>query len=670
MANNETIPEREEAMVAMAEAAVAIQHEYIHGDDQKDVATESGQVPTIAKQARLGAEKVTAVLEEAAVQGAGALPYPSIEIGLVHTPDDGLFSVLSADDRELTILYQRVDGAAVERKRSYSAKRVDDVEDSTLFAVEAAVARSLDEDYPIAITDALMGLIFGIHKAGVVHAILDRLPGLSHFGDYAWVVHDANDTVLLGFKWSGEVVVYPSVEAAVPTGFAWNEGSVGQRDIFTLIGGVPYQLTSSGDNTSPQVIAGQVHYVERNGTVRSRAVPLPVAGSTAPFVGKIIHIIFLGQSLACGIGSGAPVTTQPSAANRVFTLKAGVQLVDEAGVLTSDMVAPFTPLMANVAKEPPCLQVGAALNRNRSLPADAGLLISNHARGAQGIRTLNKGTIPYQNSLTAITAAKAECDAKGLPYSVPCICWNQGQHDGGMAAGVYYDLLVQLQKDYEADIQAILGKPVRVPMIITQMSNWTAPVYNRAFSNIPHEQFQVSLDFPDRFVVAGPQYWLPSNNDGIHLPAKSYARDGTALSGAIDAVIEGKKWQPTACFSAVREGTTVTLRFHVPHGPLVIDTLNVTDPGNLGIRWIDSTSSVSVIGVELEGYDTLRVTLSGEPTGVAPMIGIADIGVAGNRAGPDTGPRTCIRDNSPSLDAFGVPVYNWACHQRIAVTSV
>lgn len=60
-------------------AASAKQHGYVHGDDQFDVETESGPVPSIAKQARLSREK-TAVLEaELANPALGAkkvvLPY-------------------------------------------------------------------------------------------------------------------------------------------------------------------------------------------------------------------------------------------------------------------------------------------------------------------------------------------------------------------------------------------------------------------------------------------------------------------------------------------------------------------------------------------------------------------------------------------------------------------
>lgn len=52
-------------------AASEKQHEYIHGDDQADVFTESGFVPTIAKQARLSAELTAGLSGELADPGIG-----------------------------------------------------------------------------------------------------------------------------------------------------------------------------------------------------------------------------------------------------------------------------------------------------------------------------------------------------------------------------------------------------------------------------------------------------------------------------------------------------------------------------------------------------------------------------------------------------------------------
>ncbi|PTV57983.1 hypothetical protein [Pseudomonas putida] len=597
----------------------------------------------------------------------GAMPYASVALGLAGTADGTNFSVLSSADDEYVNVYRNEAGSAMFVDTYPNAKKVKQVQDSTQFAVETAPPRNMSETHPWALTDELLRVILGVRTDGVVDAILDRLPGLSLVGDFAWALCDQNDTVILGIKWSGEVVFYqPPASAA--TSMAWVEGAQGQRDVWVLSNGIPYQLTSDGDNSEPLLSSGVVNYLRRYNTVSAQSAQVPAAGSVAGYVNKLLHILFNGQSLMRGIGSGAPITTQPPAANRLLTLNDGVQLADETGTLTTSMVAPFKPLTAR-SLETPALQTAANINRNRGLPANCGLLTSDHSRGAQGITSLNKGTIPYNNSITAATAAKAEADRLGYAYEIPFVGWNQGQHDGGMAAGVYIGHLLQLQIDYDADLRAVSGQLSTIPMLLTQMSNWTAPSYNRSFSNIPHEQLQAALENPDKFVMAGPQYSLPSNADGIHLPAASYARDGVMVARAARAIINKRPWLPLHCLSAERAGVTVDLRFHVPTGPLVIDTVNVLDPGFYGLRWIDSTSSATVTKVEKTGYDTLRLTLSNEPTGTDQMVGIADIGVAGSRAGPTTGPRTCIRDSAPDLDATGTPVYNWACHQRIQVTN-
>ncbi|WJD60568.1 hypothetical protein [Pseudomonas kurunegalensis] len=597
----------------------------------------------------------------------GAMPYASVALGLAGTTEGTNFSVLSSADDEYVNVYRKSAGVAVFVDTYPNAKKVKQVQDSTQFAVETAPPRNMSETHPWALTDELLRVILGVRTDGIVDAILDRMPGLSLVGDFAWALCDQNDTVILGIKWSGEVVFYqPPASAA--TSMAWVEGAPGQRDVWVLSNGIPYQLTSDGDNSEPLLSSGVVNYLRRYNTVSAQSAQVPSAGSVAGYVTKLLHILFNGQSLMRGIGSGAAITTQPPAANRLLTLNDGVQLADETGTLSAGMVAPFKPLTAR-SLESPALQAAANINRNRGLPANCGLLTSDHSRGAQGITSLNKGTIPYNNSITAATAAKVEADRLGYGYEIPFVGWNQGQHDGGMAAGVYIGHLLQLQTDYDADLRAVSGQLNTIPMLLTQMSNWTAPAYNRSFSNIPHEQLQAALENPEKFVMAGPQYSLPSNTDGIHLPAASYARDGVMVARAARAIINKRIWLPLHCLSAKRTGVTVDLRFHVPTGPLVIDTVNVLDPGFYGLRWIDSTSSATVTKVEKTGFDTLRLTLSNEPTGTGQMVGIADIGVAGSRAGPTTGARTCIRDSAPDLDATGTPVYNWACHQRIQVTN-
>ncbi|MCK1791155.1 hypothetical protein [Pseudomonas violetae] len=97
------------------------QHEIVNGNALTDVLTESGPIPTLAKQAVLAQEKVTSALSEVALQMAGAMTYATTAQGLAGTNNGGYFSVPSPLDLETSILYKNAAGVAVETKRTPSA---------------------------------------------------------------------------------------------------------------------------------------------------------------------------------------------------------------------------------------------------------------------------------------------------------------------------------------------------------------------------------------------------------------------------------------------------------------------------------------------------------------------------------------------------------------------
>jgi hypothetical protein len=121
MANNETIAEREEAMVSQAEADAGLLHQVIHGGSEVLVPTEGGMVPSLANQAVQAEAKVTAVLEEVASQLAGSATYTSIEKALVSTGHGAIFGVLSPSNKEYVLIYENVDNVAVPTGKSYSS---------------------------------------------------------------------------------------------------------------------------------------------------------------------------------------------------------------------------------------------------------------------------------------------------------------------------------------------------------------------------------------------------------------------------------------------------------------------------------------------------------------------------------------------------------------------
>lgn len=132
MANNETIAEREEAMVSKAEAATEKLYQVIHGDEQTDVVMESGLVPTLAKQARLYAEAIPDAVGELSAQMADGRVHSTVEAGLNITANGQSFYVENADPLISRSLYVRVDAG--------NARHVSD--DPNLEAVKALIAAS------------------------------------------------------------------------------------------------------------------------------------------------------------------------------------------------------------------------------------------------------------------------------------------------------------------------------------------------------------------------------------------------------------------------------------------------------------------------------------------------------------------------------------------------
>jgi lysophospholipase L1-like esterase len=130
---------------ALASASAQTQRQIVNGDELTDVPTESGLVPTLAKQAVQAQEKVTSALVEVASQMAGAMTYESTAVGLLHTVDKGYFSVPSPASKELLLLYRNMAGVAVYEDSYPNATAVNDVlglisPSSSVPAIGASVA--------------------------------------------------------------------------------------------------------------------------------------------------------------------------------------------------------------------------------------------------------------------------------------------------------------------------------------------------------------------------------------------------------------------------------------------------------------------------------------------------------------------------------------------------
>lgn len=109
---------------AQAKTSAGKQHEYINGSTTDDVLTESGLVPTLAKQAVLGQAKITAALEEVASQLSGSMTFTTTAKGILATNPGALFGVLSPSNKEYVLIYENVAGVAVATGKSYPSAEI------------------------------------------------------------------------------------------------------------------------------------------------------------------------------------------------------------------------------------------------------------------------------------------------------------------------------------------------------------------------------------------------------------------------------------------------------------------------------------------------------------------------------------------------------------------
>jgi hypothetical protein len=368
------------------------------------------------------------------------------------------------------------------------------------------------------------------------------------------------------------------------------------------------------------------------------------------------HLLLTGQSLSVGALSAVVSATQPFE-NVMFSngVRAGA-----AGL------AGFAPLVeAWDGSQGETIASGFA-NLLTSLTGGAGAglrsLVSAHGVGGQPYAALRKGTAPYAAGLAQVAAGASLAAQAGDAYAVRAVAVVHGESDHAQHNERYTEDLLAWQSDYEADVQAATGQALPVPMFACQMSSFTK--YGAATSSIPLQQLAAAEARPDRFFVVGPKYMLPYVADGVHLTGEGERWLGELYAKAWRRVlVDGERWRPLSPRRVERDGATVRVRFWVPAPPLVIDTTTITDPGARGFRFTDTSATPpTIVAVELEGDDTVRLTLSAVPTGGNRRVHYAMFGDPGAAAGPTTGARGNLRDSDATPSLGGYALANWCVH--------
>lgn len=392
--------------------------------------------------------------------------------------------------------------------------------------------------------------------------------------------------------------------------------------------------------------------------------PSPDMKPAFPFL-AVNHLLCTGQSLSIGSGGTPALSLEQPFKNQMFSagvIPGGTGLTALAPLVEAKvetMSSGLANLVTQLARD--------EVLKGATPPEDShDLLVSCHGVGGQPYSALKKGTTPYANGIAQVKAALALAGKAGQSYGVRAVTVVHGEADHVKSNAAYAADLAEWQADYEKDVQALTGQTLPVPILHTQMSSWTK--YGQTVSSIPVQQLAASVESKGRIQLVGPKYFLPYT-DGVHLTNHGYRQLGEYYAKAYRvAILEGKRWEPLRPLAVSRAGATITVRFHVPTPPLVLDTTLVSNPGSYGFEFFDASGKPpQIASVSLAGPDTVKVTLAASPTGGQMQIRYAYRGIANALAGPKSGPRGNLRDSDVTPSRHGYPLYNWAVHFSEAV---
>lgn len=291
------------------------------------------------------------------------------------------------------------------------------------------------------------------------------------------------------------------------------------------------------------------------------------------------------------------------------------------------------------------------------------VLVSVHGVSHYVYSQLKKGTPPYESGIAQARIAHEAAEAMGKNHVVRAVTVVHGESDDYDHNEDYQGEIREWQRDYEADVRNVTGQSEPIPLIHSQLSSF---VKTNLTSDVPIAQLREHVTSNGRTVLVGPKYHLPYAIDGVHLTNDGYLRMGQEYAKAYRTIVlEGRRWEPLRPEKVTRQGNVITVKLVVPVPPLVLDENLVKNPGDYGFEVSQQGGDpVTITSVQVTGADTVRITLSGEPTGEHRRLRYAYTASAvGVSAGPVTGPRGNLRDSDPTIARVGgAALYNWCVH--------
>ncbi len=242
--------------------------------------------------------------------------------------------------------------------------------------------------------------------------------------------------------------------------------------------------------------------------------------------------------------------------------------------------------------------------------------------GGQGetmLKDLGKGSVPYQEFMESIETAYQQAVENGWNFTIPAICWMQGESDLEEYPDTdYQQLLLQIWKDMNADIRRMTHCKDTVRFICYQTNTLTrgkkfrAEDYYCTETTVP-QSFVNLLRDNNGFWASGPTYPYSFVGEHIHIDTKGQQHIGELAARSALGIIRGndrnKGLIPTLLST---DNQDIIIRFNIPNTPLIIDTTQVRKADNYGFSVITKDNRNIATAATLEG-DSIRIICSEIP---------------------------------------------------------
>ncbi|MBF8773880.1 hypothetical protein [Pseudomonas fulva] len=456
------------------------------------------------------------------------------------------------------------------------------------------------------------------------------------------------------------------LELLDPNGFV--AGRIGTTESF--LGGLTWRNTNT-----PGIEVGDEYgflLARYDGTSQAAGngslTPPPFPMLNAQLRTQIMLIICYGQSLSRGINSVPAIsTTQPY--NNIMIASGTKVRNGDTGYNPSSFVPLIAKTEGTEGEDPVhglCNGVVRRAIADGEAATDWVFLGTSPGRSARSVEELGPSAdfnAFYNKMVRYVQDAKNLADATGKSFSCWAYCWDQGESNYAGSTFTkspyqYAQLMLALFDTLTRQVVAITGQQFQPYIFSYQVGGHR--FYGVDKNTVALAQWRISRERPD-FVLAVPVYAIPVVTDDVHLTNEGSWLLGEYRSRAMyqTMIRRSGKWRPLEPIKVDWQADHIDVKFHVPSGPLVLDTAICAQAVNMGFDVREGDAVVDIItGVTVLSDDTVRIAISREANATAALTYARGRPTDANKSGPLVGPRGNLRDSQGLRDTAVSPLGN------------